>query len=65
MDDLSPLELLQGIIRNIERLKEGTLLLGEGHKLEGNLILKERPQSPLYTMTPIEVQLDLVTQPRY
>ena len=40
MDDLLPLELLQGIIHNIERLKEGTLLLGEGHKLEGNLILK-------------------------
>ena len=65
MDDLSPLELLQGIIRNIERLKKGTLLLREGQKLEGNLILKEGPQTPLYTMTPIEVQLGLVTQPRY
>ena len=65
MDDLLPLELLEGIIRNIERLKEGTLLLGEGHKLEGNLILKEGPQIPLYTMTPIEVQLGLATQPRY
>ena len=34
------LELFQRIIRNIERLKEGILLLGEGHKLEGKLILK-------------------------
>ena len=65
MDDLLPLELLQGIIRNIERLKEGTLLLGEGHKLEGNLILKEGPQTPLHTMTPIKVQLGLAIQPRY
>ena len=65
MDDLLPLELLQSIIRNIERLKEGTLLLGEGHKLEGNLILKKGPQTPLYTMTPIEVQLGLATQPHY
>ena len=65
MDDLLPLELLQGIIRNIERLKEETLLLGEGHKLEGELILKEGPQTPLYTMTPIEVQLGLATKPRY
>ena len=65
MDDLLPLELLQGIIRNIERLKEETLLLGEGHKLEGERILKEEPQTPLYTMTPIEVQLGLATKPRY
>ena len=65
MDDILPLELLQGIIRNIERLKEGTLLLGEGHKLEGNLVLKKGPQTPLYTITPIEVQLGLGTQPRY
>ena len=65
MDDILPLELLQGIIRNIERLKEETLLLGEGHQLEGELILKEEPQTPLYTMTPIEVQLGLATQPRY
>ena len=65
MDDILPLELLQGIIRNIERPKEGTLLLGEGHKLEGNLVLKEGPQTPLYTITPIEVQLGLGTQPRY
>ena len=65
MDDLLPLKLLQGIIRNIERLKEETLLLGEGRRLEGNLILKKGPQTPLYTMTPIEVQLDLATQTRY
>ena len=65
MDDILPLELLQGIIRNIERLKEGTLLLGEGHKLEGDLILKEGPQTPLCTMTSIEVQLGLGTQPHY
>ena len=40
MDDILPLELFQGIIRNIERLKEGTSLLGEEHKLEGDLIQK-------------------------
>ena len=38
MDDILPLELFQGIICNIERLKQGTLLLGEEHKLEGDLI---------------------------
>ena len=65
MDDILPLELLQGIIRNIERLKEGTLLLGEGHKLEGDLILKEGPQTPLCTTTSIEVQLGLGTQPHH
>ena len=65
MDDVLPLELFQGIIHNIERLKERTLLLGEGHKLEGDLILKRGPQTPLYIMTPIEVQLGLGTQPRY
>ena len=64
MEDILPLELLLGIIRNIERLKEGTLLLGEGHKLEGDLILKEEPQTSLCTMTPIEVELCLGTQPR-
>ena len=36
MDDILPLELFQGIICNIER--QGTLLLGEEHKLEGDLI---------------------------
>ena len=40
MDDILPLELFQGIIRNIERLKERTLLLGERQKLEGNVICK-------------------------
>ena len=40
MDDILALELFQGIIRNIERLKEGTSLLGEEHKLEGDLIQK-------------------------
>ena len=34
MDDILLLELFQGIIRNIERLKERTLLPGEGHKLD-------------------------------
>ena len=34
MDDILPLVLFQGIIRNIERLKERTLLPGEGHKLD-------------------------------
>ena len=38
IDDILPLELFQGIIRNTERLKEKTLLLREGHKLEGKLI---------------------------
>ena len=61
MDDILPLELPEGIIRNIDRLKEGTLLLAERHKLEGDLVLKEGPQIPLYTMTPIEVQLGLGT----
>ena len=65
MDDIFSLELLQSIISNIERIKEGTLLLGEGHKLEGDLTLKEGPHTPPYTMTPTEVQLGLVTQPRY
>ena len=54
MDDILPLELLQGIICIIERIKEGTLILGEGHKLEDDLILEE-PQTPLA----------LGTQPRY
>ena len=40
MDDILPLELFQGIIRNIESLKERTSLLGEEHKLEGDLIQK-------------------------
>ena len=65
MDDILPLELFQGIIRNIERLKEKTLLLREGHKLEVNLICKGRPQIALHTMTLIEAQLALWTQPRY
>ena len=65
MDDILSLELFQGIIRNIERLKEGTLRPGEGHKLEDNLILKWGPQTPLHTMILIEVQLGLETQPRY
>ena len=65
MDDILALELFLGIIRNIERLKEGTLLLGEEHKLEGDLILNGKPQTTLHTMTPIEVQLGLGTQPRY
>ena len=65
MDDILPLELFQGIIRNIERLNEGTLLLGEEHKLEGDLILKGGPQTLLYTMTPIGAQLGLGTQPGY
>ena len=47
MDDILPLELFQGIIHNIEILNEGTLLLWEGHKLEGG------PQIPLHTMAPI------------
>ena len=37
---LEPSELFQGIIRNIETKKERTLLMGERHKLEGNLICK-------------------------
>ena len=65
MDDILPLELFQGIIRNIERLKEKTLLLREGQKLEGNLICKGRPQIALHTITLIEAQLALWTQPRY
>ena len=65
MDDILPLELFQGIIRNIERLKERTLLLGEGHKLEGNLICKGGPQTGLHTMALIEAELALGTQPRY
>ena len=39
MTSCHSLELFRGIIHNIERLKEGTLLLGEGHKLEGKVIL--------------------------
>ena len=67
MTSCHSLKLFQGIIRNIERLKEGTLLLtlllGEGHKLEGKLILKGGgPQTPLHTMTAIEVQLGLGTE---
>ena len=54
MDDILPLELFQGIIRNIERLKERTLLLGERHKLEGNVICKGGPQTALHTITLIE-----------
>ena len=39
------------------------MLLGEGHKLEGKLILKGGgPQTPLHTMTAIEVQLGLGTE---
>ena len=63
--DILPLELFQGTICNIERLKEGTWLLRERHKLEGNLILKGGPQIHLHNMAPIEVQLGLGTQPRY
>ena len=65
MTSCHSLKLFQGIIRNIERLKEGTLLLGQGHKLEGKLILKGwggGPQTPLHTMTAIGVQLGLGTQ---
>ena len=65
MDDILPLELFQRIIRNIGRLKERTLLLGEGHKLKGKLICKGGPQTVLHTMTLIESQLALGTQPRY
>ena len=65
MDDILPLELFQGIIRNIERLKEKTLLLREGHKLEGKLICEGGPQTALHTMTLIEAQLAFGTQPRY
>ena len=65
MDDILPLELFQEFIRNIERLKKGILLLGEGHKVEGDLILKKEHQVLLHTMTPIEVELDLGIQPRY
>ena len=65
MDDILPLELFQGIIRNIERLKERTLLLGERQKLEGNVICKGGPQTALHTITLIEAYLDLWTQPRY
>ena len=65
MNDILPLELFQGIICNIERLKEGAWLLRERLKLEGNLILKGRPQTHLHNMAPIEVQLGLGTQPRY
>ena len=65
MDDILPLEQFQGIIRNIERLKKGTLLLGEWHKLESNLILKGEPQNPVHTTTPIEVQLVLGAHPHY
>ena len=65
MDDILLLELFQGIIRNIERLKERTLLLGEGYKLEGNLISKGGPQNAIHIMTPIEAQLALGTQSRY
>ena len=65
MTSCHSLELFQGIIRNTERLKEGTLLLGEGHKLEGKLILKGGPQTPLHTMTAIEVQLGWGTQTCY
>ena len=52
MDDILPLVLFQGIIRNIERLKERTLLPGEGHKLA-----EIGPQTTLHTMTLIEAQL--------
>ena len=65
MTSCHSLELFQGIICNIERLKEGTLLLGDGHKLDGKLILQGGPQTPLHTMTAIEVQLGLGTQTRY
>ena len=65
MDDILLLELFQGIIRIIERLKERTLLLEEGYKLEGNLISKGGPQTPLHIMTLIEAQLALGTQSPY
>ena len=65
MDDILLLELFQGIIRNIEKLKERTLLLGEEYKLEGNLISKGGPQNAIHIMTPIEAQLALGTQSRY
>ena len=65
MDDILPLEQIQGIMRNIERLKKGTLLLEEWRKLERNLILKGGPQTLVHTMTPIEVQLVLGTHPCY
>ena len=65
MGDILPLQLFQVVIRNTERLKEGTLLLGEGNKLDGNIILNGKPQTLLDTMTPIEIQPGSGTQPRY
>ena len=66
MTSCHSLELFHGIICNIERLKEGTLLLEKGHKLEGKLILKgSGPETPLHTMIAIEVQLGLGTQTCY
>ena len=65
MGDILPLQLFQVVIRNIERLKEGALLLEERNKLEGNLILNGRPQTSLDTMTPIEIRPGFGTQPRY
>ena len=44
MDDILPLELLQRIIRNIER-KKGDLATG-GHKLEDGLILRGGTSDP-------------------
>ena len=63
MDDILPLELLQRIIRNIER-KKGDLATG-GHKLEDGPILRGGPQTPLHTLTPTEAQLGSGTQPYY
>ena len=67
MGYILPLDLFQEILHNIERLKEGTLLLEKGHKLEGDLIWKRggAPQTLLHTMTPIEDQQGLGIQPRY
>ena len=66
MTSCHSLELFQGIVRNIERLKEGTLLLGERHKLEGKLILKGGGTShPSSYHDSNMVQLGLGTQTRY
>ena len=72
MDDILPLELFQGIICNIERLKQGTLLLGEEHKLIGgwpNLKGGGRwggeTSGPSSHHDTIKAQLGLGAQPRY